>query len=493
MTPQLQQAIKLLELTNLELAAYVEGEIERNPLLEADAADGTDDFSPSLSEQDGGADPVRDTDAGVLMDTATFARAETMAVDGAIPIDAGESDLWDGDAVPTMPGSAASAFGAERGGSFDDGDFMGDELAERPVSLRDHLLAQLGTDCPDPIDRLIGQHLIDQIDASGYFVGDVAEMANQLLAPAAQIERMLARIQQLDPTGVGARDLAECLAAQLRERDRLDPAMLALLANRPLVARRERDALMQICGVDADDLTDMIAEIRALNPRPAAGFDATPAAPVVPDIMVSRHPHGSWLIELNSDSLPRVLVNNSYYRRLGRQARSAGDREYLAQQFNAASWLVRSMHQRATTILKVATEIERRQEAFLVHGVQHLKPLVRRDIADAIGMHESTVSRVTTGKFMATPRGIFELRYFFTASIASSEGGDAHSAEAVRSRIRKIIEAESSDAVLSDDTIVNMLRRQGIDIARRTVAKYRESLRIPSSVERRRERSLGAL
>jgi RNA polymerase sigma-54 factor len=492
MTPQLQQAIKLLELSNLELAAYVEGELERNPLLERESAEGLDEFSPAVSEQEGAADPLRDDNDG-LMDTAAFARAETLAVDGAIPVDAGDSDLWEDDAAPATPGAAQGAFAPQRGGSFDDGEAMGDDIPARPASLREHLLAQLGADCADPIDRIIGQHVVDQLDSSGYFVGDVAHLAAQLGCPAERVERVLVRVQQLDPTGVGARTLAECLAAQLRERNRLDPAMAALLANLELLARRDREGLMRLCGVDAEDLAEMIAEIKALNPKPAAGFDAPPAAPVVPDILVSRHPDGSWLVELNSDSLPRVLVDNAYYRRLGRQARSAGDREYLAQQFNAASWLVRSMHQRATTILKVATEIVRRQESFLVHGVQHLKPLVRRDIAEAIGMHESTVSRVTTSKFMATPRGMFELRYFFTAAIASSEGGDAHSAEAVRSRIRQLIEAEAADAILSDDTIVAMLRRQGIDIARRTVAKYRESLRIPSSVERRRERALRAL
>jgi RNA polymerase sigma-54 factor len=490
MTPQLQQAIKLLELSNLELAAYVESELERNPLLESDG-DAGDEFAAHRSELDGAADPVSDRDGDALIDTASFARSEAMSVDGSIPVDAGDSDLWEPDAAP-MPGGSAGAFGPERGGSFEDGE-MGDDMPDRPASLREHLLAQLGTDCADPVDRLIGHHLIDQIDASGYFTGDLASIAAALGCAVERLERVLGRIQQLDPTGVGARSLAECLAAQLRERNRLDPAMQALLANLDLLARRDREALMLICGVDADDLTDMIGEIRALNPKPAAGFDAAPPAPVVPDIMVSRHPDGSWVVELNNDTLPRVLVNNAYYRRLGRQARSSGDREYLAQQFNAASWLVRSMHQRATTILKVATEIVRRQDAFLVHGVQHLKPLVRREIAEAIGMHESTVSRVTTGKFMAMPRGVFELRYFFTASIASSEGGDAHSAEAVRSRIRKLIEGEAADEILSDDRIVDLLRGQGIDIARRTVAKYRESLRIPSSVERRRERALRAL
>ncbi|MBX6320722.1 MAG: RNA polymerase factor sigma-54 [Rhodospirillaceae bacterium] len=491
MTPQLQQAIKLLELSNLELAEFIEAELERNPLLDRDEPGTSDDLAVH-SDDDGAADPIRDEPAPAVADAAEFARAEVLSLDGDQPLDADERDLWE-DADPPAAGEAsAAAFGRERPGSLEDWDPQDDAPAP-PPSLREHLMAQLCADVVDPVDRLIAQLLVDHIDSSGYFVGDLGAVADSLGCPISRVEAVLKRIQRLDPVGVGARTLAECLAAQLDERDRLDPAMQALLDNLDLLARRDRDGLMAACGVDAEDLADMIAEIKALDPRPAANFDAPPPAPVVPDIIVSRQRDGGWLVELNTDSLPRVLVNNAYYRRLGRQARSVADREYLATQLHAASWLVRSVHQRATTILKVATEIVRRQEAFLLHGVEHLKPLVRREIAEAIGMHESTVSRVTTNKFMATPRGTLELRYFFTASIASSQGGDAHSAEAVRSRIRALIESERDGEVLSDDRIVSLLRSQGIDIARRTVAKYRESLRIPSSVERRRERSLRTL
>ncbi len=487
MTPQLQQAIKLLELSNLELAEFIEAELERNPLLERDGPEAGDEPT-ARSDAEGAADPIRDEASPALVDTAEFARAEVLSLDGDHPIDAEEHDLWEEPA----PADPPAAFARERGGSFD-GQDLHNEAPAGPASLREHLMTQLRADVADPVDRMIGQLLLDHIDASGYFVGDTGAVASALGCAVERVEAMLRRIQQLDPVGVGARTLAECLAAQLRERDRLDPAMQALLDHLDLLARRDRHALMAACGVDAEDLADMIAEIKTLNPRPAANFDALPPAPVVPDIIVSRQSDGGWLVELNADSLPRVLVNNAYYRRLGRQARTVADREYLATQLHAASWLVRSMHQRATTILKVATEIVRRQEAFLQHGVEHLRPLVRREIAEAIGMHESTVSRVTTNKFMATPRGVLELRYFFTASIASSQGGDAHSAEAVRSRIRALIESERDGEILSDDRIVSLLRSQGIDIARRTVAKYRESLRIPSSVERRRERSLRVL
>jgi RNA polymerase sigma-54 factor len=288
---------------------------------------------------------------------------------------------------------------------------------------------------------------------------------------------------------VFARDLAECLALQLRDRNRLDPAMQKLLDNLPLLAARNAAALMRVCGVDAEDLAEMVAEIKALDPRPGHAFDPPLAQPVIPDI-VMRAQQGEWIVELNSETLPRVLVNNRYYARISRAARSKTEREYLTDRLQAANWLVKSLHQRATTILKVAAEIVRQQDGFFRHGVQALRPLILRDIADAIGMHESTVSRVTTNKYMATPRGLFELKYFFTSSIAASRGGESHSAEAVRFRIRGLIDAEPSDDTLSDEKIVELLQKDGVDIARRTVAKYREAMRIPSSVQRRREKML---
>jgi RNA polymerase sigma-54 factor len=305
----------------------------------------------------------------------------------------------------------------------------------------------------------------------------------------ARVEATLTKLQRFDPPGIFARDLAECLTLQLKDRNRFDPAMQALLANLPLLAGRDAPGLMRLCGVDAEDLAQMVAELRALNPKPGLAFDTTSAQPIVPDVLV--RPQGAgWTVELNNDTLPRVLVNNRYYAEISSAARSKAERDYLVDRYQQANWLAKALHQRATTILKVATEIVRQQEGFFRHGVRHLRPLVLRDIAEAIGMHESTVSRVTSGKYMATPRGIYELKYFFTAAIAAATaGGAALSAEAVRFRIKALVEAEA-DEVLSDDRIVEILLAEGIDIARRTVAKYREALRIPSSVQRRRDRSL---
>ncbi|MGH7000229.1 MAG: RNA polymerase factor sigma-54, partial [Stellaceae bacterium] len=340
----------------------------------------------------------------------------------------------------------------------------------------------------EPAERIIGAALIDALDEAGYFVGSVAEIAEQLGADVEGVERVLVRMQTLEPTGVFARSLAECLALQLKERDRFDPAMQALVENLPLLANRDAQQLMRVCRVDGADLAQMVTEIKALNPKPGLAFDKAAVEIVVPDVLLRALPDGSWAVELNSESLPRVLVNNRYYAEVSGATRNKKEKEYLSERYQTANWLVKALHQRATTILKVSREIVRQQDGFLRHGVQHLKPLILRDIASAIEMHESTVSRVTTNKYILTPRGIYELKYFFTSAIAAASG-EAHSAEAVRFRIRSLIEAESGE-ILSDDRIVEILMKEDIDIARRTVAKYREAMNIPSSVRRRRERTL---
>jgi RNA polymerase sigma-54 factor len=350
------------------------------------------------------------------------------------------------------------------------------------------LSEQLSLAAMTPAQRLIGAFLIDLVDEAGYISGDLSTVSEKLSASSAAVDAVLTVIQAFDPPGICARNLAECLTIQLKERNRFDPAMQALIGHIELLAKRDFAALRRICGVDEEDLAEMVAEIRHLNPKPGLKFGSTLVQPVVPDIMLRSGPDGGWLVELNTETLPRVLVNQTYYAEVSKSARNPAEKSYLADCMQNATWLVRALDQRARTILKVATEIVRQQDAFFAHGVQHLRPLNLRTVADAISMHESTVSRVTANKFMATPRGIFELKYFFTSSIAASDGGDAHSAEAVRHRIKQLIDAENARDILSDDTIVEKLREVGIDIARRTVAKYREAMRIPSSVQRRREK-----
>jgi RNA polymerase sigma-54 factor len=476
MTPQLQQAIKMLQLSNLELADYVDAEIEQNPLLERNDADGEDGAPPA--EVNG---HTPEPEPPMLAE----APPSEFSVDAAEQWDAARGDGGDGSADfggDTQPWRT-------RNGAADIDDLPGlDQAAARPRTLREHLLEQIGADLPNQADRVIAVYLLDQLDEAGYLRSDIPDAAARLGCTVARIGPVLARLQELDPPGVFARDLPECLALQLRDRNRLDPAMQILLDNLPLLAARNGAALLRLCRVDADDLAEMIGEIKSLDPRPGLAFDPPQAQPIVPDILMRAQPDGGWIVELNAETLPRVLVNNRYFARVSKATRNKSDRDYLTDRLQAANWLVKSLHQRATTILKVASEIVEQQDGFFRHGVQSLRPLILRDIADAIGMHESTVSRVTTNKYIATPRGLFELKYFFTSAIAASRGGEAHSAEAVRFRIRHLIDREPPDGTLSDERIVELLQTDGVDIARRTVAKYREAMRIPSSVQRRREK-----
>jgi RNA polymerase sigma-54 factor len=490
MTPQLMQAIKLLQLSHLDLIAYVDAELERNPLLERAEADDDSGSGDSEGRDDDGADAATTGDGGDDNEWLETRLEEPAAI--AEKLDADLSNVYQDDAgkaaeetQPQLPTDTWQTLPSRQAVSSED--YNLEAFVAEEKSLADHLSDQLGLAVFDPQLRLIGQTLINEIDEGGYLRADLASIAERLGADVALAEQALAIIQNLEPPGVGARDLAECLALQLRERDRYDPAMATLVLHLDLVARRDFAALRRLCAVDDEDLAEMIREIRALNPKPGASFGSAPVQAVIPDVVVRQGPDGGWLVELNAATLPKVLVNQTYYATVAKQKKTDTDKAYLADALQTANWLVKSLDQRARTILKVATEIVRQQDAFLAEGVQHLRPLNLKTIAEAIGMHESTVSRVTSNKYMATPRGIFELKYFFTASIANAEGGEAHSAEAVRFRIRKLID-EEEEAILSDDTIVKILRDSGVDIARRTVAKYREAMRIPSSVQRRREK-----
>jgi RNA polymerase sigma-54 factor len=473
MTPQLQQAIKLLQLSNLELVAFVEQELERNPLLEHDDATESATEAPQRVET---AEENPSADAALAGED--FSPADDL--------DAEREDVFAEDAPASTPAQPLTDWSTVRanGVSADDDNILERGIARR-VSLQDHLLEQLAICGLDAVERLIGAALVDGIDEAGYLRVETREIAARLNAVESDVEHMLDRIQGFDPTGVGARNLSECLALQLREKKRLDPAMAALLSNLDLVARRDMTGLCARCEVDAEDITDMIAEIRALTPKPGLAFGSEPVQAVVPDVFVREAPDGGWLIELNTDTLPKLLVNSRYYTMVSQRSRDKDSKAYLTECLNNANWLVKSLDQRARTILKVASEIVRQQDGFLTFGVRHLRPLNLRAIADSISMHESTVSRVTSNKYMATPRGVFELKYFFTAAIQATDGAQAHSAESVRDRIRELIQRENGE-ILSDNRIVDILMADGVSIARRTVAKYREAMRIPSSAERRR-------
>jgi RNA polymerase sigma-54 factor len=487
MTPQLLQAIKLLQLSSLELVSYIETELERNPLLER-ADDGGEAPAPAEAAADRGP-----TEGDWLADDIV---PEQRALEDRLGTELG--NVFEGERLPAAAearpdpdtqGLSMTGWSGVGGAQREPGEAVNlEDFVSAQASLHDHLESQIAIAVQDPVDRLIGSALIDAIDEAGYLGEPPEAIALRLAVPPARVEAVLGVIHGLDPTGVGARNLSECLRLQLQEADRYDPAMQALVEHLDLLARRDFAALKKICGVDDEDLADMVAELRRLEPKPGLRFGGGPVQAVVPDVTIRASADGGWMVELNTDVLPRVLVNQVYAAKVSKSAKNEADKSYITDCLQTANWLTRSLEQRAKTILKVASEIARQQDGFLTYGVEHLRPLNLRTIADSIGMHESTVSRVTSNKFVATPRGIFEMKYFFTAAIPATRGGEAHSAEAVRFRIKQMIDAEPCGDVLSDDAIVARLRESGIEIARRTVAKYREALRIPSSVERRREK-----
>lgn len=474
MTPQLQQAIKLLQLSNLELAELVEEEMGHNPLLEK---------APEGESSDGEAEaeyaPAEKGENGQQNDNdSEWDAAQSSS----------EAPQQDFDA-----GSADADIGSGGSTKFENPEFSLENTLSDDKTLRDHLIEQLHITFDDARDRMIGVLLIDQLDESGYLRADTKELAEKLGCSLERMERLLAEMRQFDPTGVFAHDLQDCLGLQLDEAGQLDEPMQKLLAHIDLLAQHDHKKLAETCGVNETYLADMIAEIRALQPKPAARFDHMVVQTVVPDVLMKRLPKdvgGGWRVELNNDTLPRVLVNQEYFTEVAKQAVNKKDKQYLDEKLQSANWLVRAMDQRAKTILKVASEMIEQQNGFFLYGVEYLKPLTLKDIAEEIEMHESTVSRVTTNKYIGTPRGIFELKYFFSSGVSGTSGAE-HAAEAVKFRIKTLIDNEDPQKILSDDKLVALLKQDGIEIARRTVAKYRESMHIGSSVQRRKEKKNG--
>ncbi|SNZ20670.1 RNA polymerase factor sigma-54 [Cohaesibacter gelatinilyticus] len=498
MTPQLMQAIQLLQMSNLELTAHIQKELESNPLLEQPETDNAmaefGQEAPIANQAENSAEHATGDEVHATPDLADQmgekAADHTEAInqdldarlDNVFPDDNDRPNQSDGPqlndpwmSTPTRNGGANPDFDLEA-------------VLAGTESLSDHLEEQLITSIAETRGRIIGQFLINELDEQGYLKSDLTLVANRLGTELKEVEDVLSVLQTFEPCGVFARSLAECLALQLKDRNRFDPAMEALLDNLDLLAKRDFLTLKKLCNVDDDDFSEMIMEIRALDPRPGSAFGQLTVQPVIPDVFVHQNNDGSWKLELNSETLPRVLVNRTYYSKISNSAKNSREKEFLVDCLQNANWLVKSLDQRAQTILKVATEIVRQQDAFFAYGVTHLRPLTLKTVADAISMHESTVSRVTSNKYMATNRGVFELKYFFTSAISATGGADSHSAEAVKYRIRQAIDAEDVKKVLSDDALVKLLRDEGIDIARRTVAKYREAMNIQSSVQRRREK-----
>jgi len=490
MTPQLQQAIKLLALSNLEIETFIAEELEKNPLLEAERGPAGDDEVPVAVEPV--AEPDNDGGEGGDMDPGALPEADAAGGDGALDIDQAGEDLHQDSAVDRMGSAgmdgALGMDGLSGAGSADGPDF--DAFAGESASLHDHLRSQAG-EILSGIDLAIAEQLIERIDETGYLLVSLAETAQRLGIPLAEAERILAVIHTLDPSGVGARTLSECLALQAKDANRYDPAMARLIANLDYLAKGNVGALKRICQVDDEDMQDMIRELRAYDPKPGLRFESHARVDaVVPDLFVARR-GGGWAVELNSATLPRLLVNRTYYQELSGGPQDKASRAWLNDCLQSANWLLKALDQRARTIVKVATEIVIQQEGFFRHGVSQLKPLTLRAVAETIGMHESTVSRVTSNKYLSCDRGLYELKYFFTSGVGTSDGEGGASSEAVKSRIKALIGAEEPDAILSDDQLVEMLKGEGFDIARRTVAKYREAIGLGSSVQRRRQKAIG--
>lgn len=478
MTPQLQQAIKLLQLSNIELAAFVEEQLEKNPLLER----GTGEENRRGEDVSEAPTP----DASLKMDAPGAASADLDAPDHSIN-DYSPGEASSGSSGADVGGSIDFGKRSGSGGSLSDGfDIAAHAVAE--VTLQDHLREQFAYLSLSKEDRPVADYLLGLLDDSGYLREETEALALSLGVSPARIASVITQLQTLEPTGVFARNLSECLSLQLAEIDRLDDANRLLLDNLDLLARHDLSKLAKVCKVPLEDLKARILQLRSLSPKPGLAYGGGSVSGLEPDVFVRETPNGGWAVELNSDTLPRVLVNKRYYREIkAASGNSEQAREFLSECHQSASWLVKSLDQRARTILKVASEIVRQQDAFFAYGVDHMRPLKLKDVSEAIEMHESTVSRVTSGKFMATPRGTVELKFFFTAAINSTSGGEGHSAAAVRHRIQALVDEETdTKSVKSDDRIVELLRAHGIDIARRTVAKYRDAMGIPSSVERRR-------
>jgi RNA polymerase sigma-54 factor len=474
MTPQLQQAIKLLALSSLEIEAFIAEEVERNPLLETGIPEiptetPPDDFTALPSTQSG------DRSSDEVLGGTDMAASEALDVDfGA------ETFHHDGaaDSVGGADGMLGLSGGSMAGGFEGEGpDF--DSFAAADISLREHLMQQAGASLSGRM-LFLAQQIIEQIEPTGYLGADLLGMAHRLGVTLAEMEAALTEVQRFDPTGVGARDLAECIMLQAK-----DPCMAKLINNLDLVAKGAFDQLKRMCRVDDEDLRDMMIELRSYDPKPGCRFESEDNVSVTPDIFVTARGSG-WAIELNSANLPRLLINRTYVAELGKDKTT---KAWINDCMADANWLIKAMDQRQRTIVKVATEIVKQQDGFFRGGVAHLRPLTLRQVADAIEMHESTVSRVTSNKYLHCGRGLFDLKYFFSSGVQSADG-DGASAEAVKSHIKTLIDGENAK-ILSDDTLVDLLSAKGFDIARRTVAKYREAMGIGSSVQRRRQKKMG--
>ncbi len=463
MTPQLQQAIRLLQLPVLDLQAQIREALESNVMLESEdenvAPDGTESALETSFEAN----------------TPSETTAETPSQESPEIIEDAE---WNDDQV-TGPSETPWSGGDDQTQEFTD---------TSGQTLQDHLLWQLEMSKLDERERRIGAAIIDAINQDGYLVESLEEIALNLLPEVSctptEVENILYHVQQMDPAGVGARSVSECIELQIRQLEVSTPGRQTALAIAAefldQVAEQQYGLLRRQLRVTEEELDHALALVRACQPRPGASIYSVPAEYIVPDVFVRRTERG-WVVDINPASLPRIRVNQSYAGAISR----TGDHAMLRAQLQEARWLIRSLEIRNDTLLKVARCIVQRQSAFLEHGDEFMQPMILKDVAEAVQMHESTISRVTTNKYMHTPRGVFEFRYFFSSHVSSSDGTEL-SSTAIRAKIRKLVAQEESDKPLSDSRIAEILSQEGVQVARRTVAKYREALGIPPSSERKR-------
>lgn len=482
MTPQLQMSLKILQLSNQELSEYISQELEKNPLL-------------SLSSDDQETSPSQNQESDEQTGSEVVSQDESSDSDN----NAGDSDKsenyeQENDYESRSPDQEENRVNIKsRDRDLSDTKTFYEQIPVEDIILREHLLDQINIDFTDEIKKRVALHLLDMLDENGYIQVDFAALSALLGCREDEIEETLFALQKLDPPGIFARSLAECLTLQLKDRNRFDPAMEKLIANLDLLAKAELGKLQKICSVNEEDMIEMCREIKSLDPKPGIKFSHEKTQVVQPDIFLRRKNDGAWAIELNSETLPRLIVNNKYYAEVKSKTRDGNERKYITDNYNNANWLIRTLNQRAETILKVASEIVSQQHDFFEKGIYHLKPLILRDIAEKVDLHESTVARVTNNKYISTPRGLYELKYFFSSSLQSSSGQDDLSSKAVKHLIAELINRENAEDILSDDAISVVLKEKGIYVARRTVAKYRESMNIPTSTKRRQKKKMAGI
>lgn len=490
LTPQLQQAIKMLQLSSIELVEFVAEEVAQNPILEYS------DVSPERNdlEKDNDADKDKAPQNKDTKTTDDFLQDHSpISTEKDTPLDTDYSEMYDdsaSDQMGTLPEQNLGLNGSNMitggSGNFDFSDTTFEQKQSDTLSLKSHLEEQLVLLNAAPYEKIIIQYLIGLMDEAGYITEETHLIAERCGCDVEDIERIFKIAQTLEPLGVFARSLSECLKIQQIQADRYDPAMEIFLDNLEMLGERKFSDLRKLCNVSKEDFLDMVEEIKSLNPKPGLEFGEEVVFTVIPDVFVKKSPKGKWFVELNNDTLPKVLVNNRYLKEVGSDNIKKEDKDYIDECVSKANWLVKALDQRANTILKVSSELVRLQKKFLNEGIQYLAPINLKTIAEAIEMHESTVSRVTANKYIATPRGIFEMKFFFTTAIGSLDSDNQHSSRSIKYKIKQLIDDEDPKKILSDDKIVEVIRAEGIDIARRTVAKYRESLEIPSSIIRRR-------